>query len=247
VKPGPYCLLVPGPRPIAATVEVAGPVTLVRSDAWEPALYQYYVSLLQTLDESSLEVALSSAPFAQVNPLIRRLRTSATISPVELYVFYRGYYEALSLARWIESSPDGRIEDFLARLKTNDSYIDQLVSEALRQQQLTQDTAPAMGDPNAPPSASPWAASIFDDGSRPGLPQYRSYYYVGLATLFLTEAADKSIPLSSGEFFHPDEARLYEEQCREMARRSLRWAQSAWPGNPLAPVLHGHMEFRVAP
>lgn len=253
LKPGPYCLLVPGPRPIAATVEVAGPVTLVRSDAWEPALYQYTVSLLRTLDKSSLEVALSSAPFAQVNPLIKRLRVSAAISPVELYVFYRGYYEGLSLARWVESSPDGRIEDFITRLKTNDSYIDQLVSEALRQQELTRDLAPAAGDANAaayPPGGSParpWAASIFDDGSRPGLPHYRSYYYVGLATLFLSEADDKSIPLSSGEFFHPDEARLYEEQCREMARRCVRWAQSAWLENPLVPVLQGHMEFRVAP
>jgi len=253
LDPGPYCLILPGARPLATTTEVAGPVTLVQSDSWEPLLYQYYVSILRGLNESAFKVALSPAPLAQVNPLIRRLRSSKSVSPVELYIFYRGYYEGLALTRWVETSPEGRLTDFLNRLNVPDAYIDQLVGEALRQQQPGSDLPP-IEPPGTTPASTPepgavppWEAATFESSTRPGLSHYRSFYMIGLATFFFSESTDKAIPASSGEFFHPEEAQLYEEEYQALAIKCLRWAQAASPGNPLLSVLRGHMEFGGTP
>ncbi len=256
LTPGPYCLLIPSNPPLSTTVIFTEPVTIVRATAWEPLLFQFYLAMGPRLDRESLRAALSPAPFAQVSPLIERIRSTTSLSPVELYLFYRGYYEALALARWAETSPDGRLPDFLQKLRIGDSAIDQLINEALMQQELVTDIRPGPG-PTGPATPTPtapdggpgvaWADQGRAEPFQPGLAHYRSFYHVGMAVFFLTEANEQIIPASTGQFIYPEEKEIYAEQYRYLARQSYRMARASTPDNPLLPMVQSLLEGRLTP
>jgi hypothetical protein len=94
----------------------------------------YLAARLGDVAPETFWTSLSPQPFAQINSLIRRLRSTVRISAAELALFYRGYYEALSLAHWLETAPDSNLYMLVERLEVSDSRSDQLALEAARQE-----------------------------------------------------------------------------------------------------------------
>ncbi len=275
--PGDYCFIIPGKPPLAASTAVEGPVTILEVGQWAPLAAQLYVAALSELDLAGFQTALSPAPFAQINPLIDRLRKVTRISPVELFLFYRGYYEALGMAHWLETSPDSNLHVFLERMQVDNSAIDQLVMEALRREDwlriLAGSVAPgatplpssasASGLYAPPPTSAPHLpSSPYDDPVAPQAPSapymadtvggptislYRSYYYAGMTTFFAAEASEKRIPGLSEQFIHPELANAYRDQNLFLARQCYEQARRASLDNPLLPTLADSIAAAATP